>query len=284
MIEGTIIKGVGGQYTVDTSQGQYICNARGLFRKQKISPIVGDKVQINTSEDMTGMLMSIMPRINELRRPKVANVDQVVVVLAAAQPALSFHMLDHYLIQAAYEGIEAFVCINKTDLDADIAAEVQKIYTGAGYPVFIVSAIEDLGLDALGAFLQGKTTVLAGPSGVGKSSIINSLTEENLETGAVSEKIGRGKHTTRHTAFVPIGTGENAAGYVIDTPGFSSLAPPDVPKLERAALFSELRPWLGQCKFRDCLHQSEKDCAVKAQVGLSIDPRRYERYIEWINS
>jgi len=279
MIEGTIIKGVGGQYTVDTPQGQYICNARGLFRKQKVTPIIGDKVQINVAEDKTGTLMSILPRGNALRRPRVANVDQVVVVLAAAQPVFSFTMLDRYLIQAEYEGIEAAVCVNKIDLDADVSIAVKNIYISAGYPVFAVSVSASQGLEALGEFLKGKTTVLAGPSGVGKSSIINSLTERTLTTGAVSERLGRGKHTTRHTEFIPI----KATGYVIDTPGFSSLEPPDVPKAERAALFKEFIPWLGQCKFRDCLHWSEKDCVVKEQVGISIDPKRYARYLEWIS-
>jgi len=291
MIEGTIIKGVGGQYTVDTLQGQFTCNARGLFRKQKITPIVGDRVQINFAEDRgrpipgsepagSGTLMAIMPRKNELRRPKVANVDQVVIVLAVAQPQLSFTLLDRYLIQAEYEGIEAAICINKTDLDDVLPAEIKEIYEAIGYPVFTVSASSGAGLQDIKAFLQDKTTVLAGPSGVGKSSIINGLIEERkLATGAVSQRIGRGKHTTRHAEFVPI----SASGYVIDTPGFSSLDPPDVPTLEKAALFKEFRPWLGQCKFRDCLHKSEKGCPVREQVGLTINQRRYDRYIEWIS-
>ena len=292
MLEGTIIKGVGGQYTVDTLKGKYVCNARGLFRKQKITPIVGDRVQINFVEDKgrsvsgselvgSGTLMAIMPRRNELRRPRVANVDQVIVVLAVSQPPLSFTLLDRYLIQAEYEGIEASICINKIDLDCVLPAEVEDIYVPIGYPVFTVSANSGAGLQDVKEFLQRKTTVLAGPSGVGKSSIINSLIEEKkLATGVVSERIGRGKHTTRHAEFVPI----SASGYVIDTPGFSSLDPPDVSLLKRGSLFKEFGPWLGQCKFRDCLHKSEQGCVVREQIGLTIDPRRYARYLEWINN
>ena len=286
MIEGTIVKGVGGQYTVDTSQGQYFCNARGLFRKQNLKPIIGDKVQIKPAPDFTGMLMAIFPRNNELRRPRVANVDQVVIVLAAAQPELHFALLDRYLIQAEHEEIEAAICINKTDLDEDIPLRVRDIYAAIGYPVFIVSVNNNKGFEAMGDFLQSKTTVLAGPSGVGKSSIINSIAGEAVSlTAAVSERIGRGRHTTRHTEFVAIkARAENLpSSYIIDTPGFSSLEPPDIPHLKRAELFREFRPWLGECRFNDCLHWSEQDCAIKKQVGISIHPSRYNRYIEWIS-
>ena len=291
MTEGTIIKGVGGQYTVDTPEGQYICNARGLFRKQNLTPVIGDRVQIRVAAgrpagDFTGMLMAILPRTNELRRPRVANVDQVVIVLAAAQPDLHFTILDRYLIQAEYEEIAAAICVNKTDLGEDIPHKVRDIYEPAGYPVFIVSVNSNIGLEDFKNYLQAKTTVLAGPSGVGKSSIINCITgEASMATGKVSERIGRGKHTTRHAEFVPIklGTDPSPSGYIIDTPGFSSLEPPDIPLLERAELFKEFRPWLGKCRFNNCLHRSEQDCAIKEQIGISIAPSRYERYIEWIS-
>ena len=279
-VKGRILKGVAGQYTVDTPQGQYICNARGLFRKNKISPIVGDWVEISIENSETGQLMTILPRSNELKRPKVANVDQVLIVLASARPSFSFTMLDRYLMQSEHEEIEAAICINKTDLDAAIAEEVYKIYKNIGYTVFSVSVKESDGLQPVQEYLQSKTTVLAGPSGVGKSSLINRLTgRENMPTGIVSEKIGRGKHTTRHAEFIPISTG----AYVIDTPGFSSLEPPDIPLSERAMLFKEFLPHLGQCKFSDCFHNKEIDCAVKEQVGVTIHPSRYARYIEWLN-
>jgi ribosome biogenesis GTPase len=175
--------------------------------------------------------------------------------------------------------IPAAICVNKLDLKE--ADTVRDIYTQAGYPVFAVSVKENRGLDDFAIFLEGKTTALAGPSGVGKSSIINCLSlGAVMETGGLSEKIGRGKHTTRHAEFIPI----KPTGYVIDTPGFSSLALPDVPLSERAALFREFRPFLGQCRFSNCLHGAENGCAVKAQVGTAIDPRRYVRYVDWITN
>ena len=278
-VKGRILKGVAGQYTVDTPNGQYICSARGLFRKNKISPIVGDWVEISIENDESGQLKAILPRNNELRRPKLSNVDQVLIVLAASQPTFSFTMLDRYLMQAEYEHIKAAICINKIELEESIVAEVSDIYSSVGYPVFSVSVNENIGIDQVRGFLLDKTTALAGPSGVGKSSLINLLTGiKSMETGKVSEKIGRGKHTTRHAEFIPIPDG----GYVIDTPGFSSLEPPAVPIAERAELFREFLPYLGQCKFNDCLHNKENDCAIKEQVGLTIHPKRYERYIEWI--
>lgn len=282
VLTGTIIKGVGGQYTVDTAHGQHICNARGLFRKKKITPIVGDKVEIENST-----LMTILPRTNELKRPKVSNVDQVLIVLSASAPDLHFTMLDRYLMQAEYENISAAICINKTDLDKDIPNQVKEIYEPIPYQVFLVSINDNTGLEALDGYLLKKTTVLAGPSGVGKSSLINRLAKSNLQTGAVSNKIGRGKHTTRHTEFIPLtkpltGCSTQPAGYVIDTPGFSSLDAPNIPKIERAALFKEFTPYLGMCKFRDCLHISEAGCVVKEHVGDTITTMRYNRYLEWI--
>ena len=277
--EGIIIKGIGGQYTVDTPKGRFVCNARGLFRKKKQVPLVGDKVYIKI-DGKTGMLMEILPRLNELRRPSTANVDCVIIVLAAAQPDLHFVMLDRYLMLAEHESIEAAICVNKEDLNNNIPENVRVIYEPIGYPVFILSCVSGTGFDVFLNYLHNKTTVLAGPSGTGKSSIINYITKGNHKTGSVSEKIGRGKHTTRHAELIPV----IPMGYIIDTPGFSSLEPPKIPLPERAGLFKEFRPWLGQCKFRDCLHNSENGCAVKNQIGKTINPLRYARYIEYIQS
>ncbi|MCL2016039.1 MAG: ribosome small subunit-dependent GTPase A [Defluviitaleaceae bacterium] len=288
-ITGTIIKGVAGQYTIATASGTYICNARGLFRKNKIKPIIGDKVAIITAENnnseknnenSTGTIAEILPRTNALNRPKVANVDCIIITLAAAKPPLHFTMLDRYLMQAEYEQINAAICINKIDLNSEIPQLVQEIYATAGYPIFAVSAENQLNLAAVAQFVTAKITVLAGPSGVGKTSLINTLTNKTLQTGTLSEKIDRGKHTTRHTEFFPLPQG----GYIIDTPGFSSLDPPNLPKLERATLFREFNGLLGQCRFSDCLHVSEQDCAIKNQVGKTINPRRYESYLELVKN
>ncbi|MCL1988510.1 MAG: ribosome small subunit-dependent GTPase A [Firmicutes bacterium] len=275
---GTIVKGVAGQYTVNVDNVSYICNARGLFRKNKVSPIVGDKVTITTAENNTGTILEILPRKNALNRPKIANIDCVIITLAAAQPTLHFALLDRYLMQAEYEQISAVICINKIDLDKKIPQLVQEIYTTAGYEIFAVSAEKQLNLATLSDFVSNKTTALAGPSGVGKTSLINALTENTLQTGVISQKIGRGKHTTRHTEFIPL----NQGGYIIDTPGFSSLEPPNLPQLQRATLFREFNNWIGNCKFNDCLHVSEKDCAIKNQVGKTIDARRYASYLELV--
>ncbi|MCL1998733.1 MAG: ribosome small subunit-dependent GTPase A [Turicibacter sp.] len=276
-MKGIIIKGVGGQYTVDTGDGFYICNARGLFRKHKTSPIVGDRVEIATETENVGTLMKLLPRSNELQRPKVANVDLVLIVMAATKPSLHFALLDRYLIQAEYEEIDIAICINKADLNSAVPATVSEIYSPI-YPIFTTAASQNLGITSLIEHMQNKTTVLAGPSGVGKSSIINLLTDRQLEVGKISDKIGRGKHTTRHTEIIPL-DGQSSS-YVIDTPGFSSLDLPATTKTEFAVFFREFRPYLGQCRFSDCIHDSETDCAVKMQLGKTISEKRYERYLE----
>lgn len=280
-LNGTIIKGVGGLYTVDTPQGLFICNARGLFRKQQISPIIGDHVTfIADLTDQTGMLSVIQPRRNQLRRPRVANVDRVIITVAAAQPELNLDLLDKYLLLAEHEAISSVICINKSDLLPDHALEdIFKMYQNVGYPIVAVSAETGGGLDALYAIMEEGISVLAGPSGVGKSSLINCLMPDAArETGELSLRLNRGKHTTRHTEILPLGK----AGYVIDTPGFTSLDLSAIPPEERAALFIEFRPFLGLCRFSDCRHDTESDCAIKNQVGRAIPNQRYLRYLSLI--
>jgi ribosome biogenesis GTPase len=272
MKEGRILKGVGGIYTVATEHEVLTCPSRGLFRNQKVSPIPGDWVTVEN-----GVITAIAPRANELRRPRVANVGLVLVIMAVESPAFSHAFLDGLLIQAEHAGIPAAVCINKADLNPESAETLCALYTQAGYTTAAVSALHNKNISAVRAWLDGKTTVLAGPSGAGKSSFINALNPDTrLKTGEISERVARGKHTTRHAELIPL-----SGGYIADTPGFSVLERPCIPPIERAALFREFRLFLGQCKFSDCMHRAEDGCAVKAEVGKAIHPLRYARYVSY---
>jgi ribosome biogenesis GTPase len=270
MTEGVVIKGVDGRYTVAAPQGTVICSARGLFRIKGVPPIPGDRVRID-GETIT----EVLERGNELPRPRVANVDRIVAVLAAERPAPDYALLDNTLLRAEYEGIVVAVCVNKVDLSREAAGYVRSVYARAGYAVFAVSAETGEGLAELAGFMAGKTTVLAGASGVGKSSLVARLAPGAAPAvGGLSEMKGRGRHTTRHTELFPLDGG----GFVIDSPGFSTLDAPRVPANERARLFREFLPYIGACRFSDCAHRAEEGCAVKPQVGVTIDPRRYEHF------
>jgi len=278
MLTGRIIKGVGGNYTVTAPDGRdFVCQARGLFRKHEITPLVGDLVEISNVDEtqLTGYLHQILPRTNELVRPRVANVDQAVVV-CAVRPVVNLPMLDAFLINCQMQGVKSILCINKIDLcDAESYAEVAQIYTMAGYQTLAVSAETGAGMDELNAVLAGKTTIFAGPSGVGKSSILNHLHPDlGLTTGGLSEKIGRGKHTTRHTQLIKLGQGT----YVVDSPGFTNISIDKIPKADLQHYYPEFAPYLGSCFFAKCAHLQEPDCAVKEQVGKTIHPRRYGQY------
>jgi len=271
---GLITKGVGGEYTVVCENETFICTARGVFRNRQITPYVGDYVIIDTNKRA---IDSIEPRKNMLRRPPVANIDQVIVTMAAARPAFHAGLLDRFLVQAAYEGIDAVICINKYDLHKGPDTAFLP-YIGAGYPVVRLSTVSGLGLDELRGLMEGKLNVFAGPSGVGKSSLINTLVPgANMEIGDISERLRRGKHTTRHAEILRLGD-----GYLVDTPGFSALEVEGIPAGEFAGLFLEFEPYMGQCKFSNCLHDKEVDCAVKAQVGGAIHPARYESYLAFV--
>jgi ribosome biogenesis GTPase len=279
-IDGVIIKGVGGAYFVATDEGTFTCAARGIFRNRQITPMVGDRVVIEITDraEMEGTLHTVKPRINELPRPRVANVDLAVITMAAANPEFNGGLLDRFLLLAEYCRVPAAVCVNKCDLiPADNLEELCAPYVTAGYKVIRVSADEGLGLDELKEYMTGKTSVFAGPSGVGKSSLINRVTGQvKREVGSLSEKIKRGKHTTRHTELLPV----EPAGFCVDTPGFTSLDLSKVSAGELAGLFVEFKPYLGRCRFSDCRHDSESDCAVKEAVGTAIHPLRYERYLQ----
>jgi len=276
---GKILKGVGGLYTVAAESGCYMCQARGLFRKQKITPLVGDivDIQIIDADKRDGYLHEIHARRNELIRPKSANIDMALVVFAAAQPAIRLDLLDSFLISCARQNVRAAVCINKMDIQsAESIDSLVAEYGKAGYPVLCVSATEKCGLTALREFINGQTVIFAGPSGVGKSSLINALLPEAcMETGELSKKLARGKHTTRHTELLDAGNDT----FILDSPGFTSLTLDDIGIEALQAFFPEIAACAGECFYGDCVHVSEPDCAVRARVGAEIGVGRYERYV-----
>lgn len=278
MQTGTIIKGIGGFYYVDTGSGVYECRARGIFRLENVTPTVGDRVEISVldEEKKLGSLDEILPRRTELIRPRVANVDQAVVVFAAKSPNPNLDLLDRFLILAEERGLDVLLCFNKIDLDKKgLIGPVVERYEQAGYTVFPVSADKGIGLEPLRDALTGKVSVLAGPSGVGKSSLINALTPNfRLQTGEVSKKIQRGRHTTRHAELMEIFPGS----YMVDAPGFTSLSLEHIPAENLQHCFREFARVTDACRFVGCSHTHEPDCAVKAAVGTLIGEERYARY------
>lgn len=278
MLTGTIIKGIGGFYYVKTTQGLIECRARGRFRKDGEKPMIGDLVQIKrTAEDETkGSVEEIMPRKNSFIRPPVANIDQMVITMAASNPEPNLLLVDRLAVEAEAAGVKPVICVNKLDLDSERAEHIKEIYTKAGYPVLLVSAREEIGIAELEVILKDKITAFAGNSGVGKSSLLNRLSETfALETGDVSEKTQRGRHTTRHTELFELPFG----GYVFDTPGFSSYETEGLVPEELAGLFPEIKQAEGGCRFAGCAHVAEPGCVVKEALQEGkIAPERYENY------
>ncbi|MBQ3124710.1 MAG: ribosome small subunit-dependent GTPase A [Clostridia bacterium] len=274
-MRGKIYKGIGGFYYVATDTGEIIeCKARGKFRKEHIIPIIGDDVEIEVKNGK-GSITEIYERKNSLIRPAVANIDIIVVVVAAKDPDPATFVTDKMLVNAEINGIEAVVCINKTDLAQN--AELKGIYERSGYKTLCVSATEKDGLDELFEIIKGKTAAFAGVSGVGKSTLLSHITGIDLETGEVSDKISRGRHTTRHVELFKVAGG----GYVLDTPGFSSVETEDITAEELEECFPEIRDISGGCRFRGCAHLEEPDCAVKIAVENGTIPQsRYESYKE----
>ena len=273
---GRIIQGIGSFYTVESEGQRYVCKARGRFRKQRISPLVGDFVEFQPAdrEDGEGFIEEILPRNSELLRPPVANVDVIFVTVAASSPEPDLLLVDRLLVRAHRAGIEAKIIVNKTDLDGGMAEEIARQYGSAGYEVFRVSAKQGVGLDALKAAAQGKTIAFAGQSAVGKSSLLNALCPGlSLETGSVS-RIERGRHTTRKAQLIPM-----QGGYLADTPGFSLLELDTMEPELLAECYPEFAPYEGKCRFLGCQHLNEPDCAVKdaAQQG-AVSRERLERY------
>lgn len=280
-MKGRIIKGIAGFYYVDTGEsGIYECKAKGIFRKDKKKPLVGDHVEIEilSEDEKTGNLTELLERKNELIRPAVANVDQALVIFALEDPKPNVALLDRFLVMMEQQEVPAAVCFNKDDLAGPEKAEkMRKIYEDCGYPVFLCSAAKKEGIDALREYLDGKTTVVAGPSGVGKSSLTNLFQSEiHMETGEISRKLKRGRHTTRHAQLIPLGKDT----WLCDTPGFTSLYTENMEKEELRGYFPEFRPLEGSCRFQGCVHVKEPGCAVKNALEQGrIHRSRYENYV-----
>ena len=280
-MQGKIVKGISGFYYVHVvGTGIYECKAKGVFRNRKVKPLVGDNVEIVVldEEKHLGNVEEILPRKNELIRPAVSNIDMALVIFAAAKPDPNFNLLDRFLCMMEYQKVPVTICFNKCDLVSEEEKEnLQKIYAPAGYDILFTSVKTGENIDRLKELLAEKTTTVAGPSGVGKSSLINELqTDVRMQTGAISDKIGRGKHTTRHSEIISIGQDT----YIMDTPGFSSMDLPGFEKEDLWTCYPEFVPYEPECRFIGCSHIGEPDCGVKnALAEGKISRVRYDNYV-----
>lgn len=278
---GKIVKGIAGSYYVHVvGAGIYECKAKGIFRYKNLKPLVGDNVNIDVldQDNKTGNITDILERYNELIRPAVANINQAMVIFAVKSPIPNLNLLDRFLVMMETQNIKSVICFNKIDLvTEEETAKLKEIYEKAGYPVIFASAIEMSGLDSVKKALKGKTTAFAGPSGVGKSSMLNVLIPAaNMETGAISTKIERGKHTTRHSEVFNL----EEDTYIMDTPGFSSVYAWAVEKEDLRGFFPEFQQFEGCCRFNGCVHVNEPNCSVKDAVCKNIISKsRYDNYL-----
>ncbi len=280
-MKGKIVKGIAGFYYVHVvDYGLYECKAKGIFRKRKIKPLIGDNVQIDVidEKEKTGNIVEILPRENELIRPAVSNIDQAMVIFAAAEPNPNFNLLDRFLLLMGKQDVPVIICFNKRDIvEKEELDLLYHTYEKCGYEILFTSTYTEEGIEQVRDKLKGKTTVLAGPSGVGKSSMMNLLQPKaNMETGEVSEKIKRGRHTTRHSEIIHI----EGNTYVMDTPGFSSIWIDQFEKEELKDYFTEFLEFEPECKFKGCVHINEPICGVKRALEEGkISKIRYENYV-----
>ncbi|HJV44150.1 MAG TPA: ribosome small subunit-dependent GTPase A [Bacillota bacterium] len=279
MPEGRIIKALSGFYYVLDGEDIWQCRARGIFKKRGITPLVGDIVDYEPEPNAEGYVMNIHERCSELVRPPIANVDQAVLVFSVSQPALSPLLLDKFLVHTEWAGVSAIICFSKTDLVIEEYESIEQIYRDLGYTVIKTSKQSQCGVEELQTHLAGHITVFAGQSGVGKSTLLNSLLPgSNLLTGVISDRLKRGKHTTRHVELIAV-----ERGFVADTPGFSQLDFFDIDLEELCRYFVEIKEYSASCKFRGCLHLTEPNCAVRMALEEGkIHPSRYSSYKQFL--
>ena len=277
-MEGLIVKGIGGFYYVKTKDGVLECKAKGLFRLKNITPMVGDRVVVEMERD-SNVISEILERTSELERPMVANVTQAFTVFALRNPDINYELMNKFLIMLEKRNIKPVLVFNKADLGTEEAVEELKaMFIGTGYKLFFIVARERVGLDDLIAELKGNISVLCGPSGAGKSTLLNKMTgKEHMETGVISVRLKRGKHTTRHSELI-----EMNDGFIVDTPGFSTLELSLDPE-ELKDYFPEFYEYEGECRFKGCSHNREPQCRVKEEVGKNISRERYDFYVKFLN-
>ena len=278
-MKGTIIKGIAGFYYVKTEDGRLVeCKARGKFRYDELTPMVGDLVEI-VEADGKGVIDAVLPRKSQLTRPVVANITQALIIFAYKDPDINLELLNRFLVLCEYNNLNITVCMNKSDLNAGQNDKIIEMIKSAGYDFLSMNADKGIGTEQIKEKLKDNITVLCGPSGAGKSTILNSLAGRTLmETGVVSNKLGRGKHTTRHSELIEVGD-----GFIVDTPGFSSLDIDFIKREELMYSFPEFQDFIGKCRFTGCIHHKEPDCAVKEAVEQGvINKLRYDFYIKML--